>query len=248
MSVISMIRPTTELEAINIMLGSIGESPLPSDADLSDLADADLNVEAAVGILRETTREVLTAGWRFNTLTGFELEPVDTYDWSDTSGATTTLNIFKLPDDILAWVSTKCPEMLGVDLIERRALKYTEGGEKPKVLFDRIRNRDGVDASRYPVIYLDSVFSCDFEDMPEPARRYSTIVASRRLAQRVPVNQLQVMFSEGDEMAALRVLKRTEGITKPLNIFKTVDAYELAGRRPLGGGGYYTRVYPGGVS
>lgn len=246
---IKTIRPTTEVEAVNIILESIGEAPIPLDSDPGSLAEADANIEVAVGTLRETTREVLANGWRFNTLLGFELSPVAQYPWTDTSGATTTLNIFKLPEDALAWAATKCPQMEGLDLIERRSLKYTEGNPPApvKVLFDRVRNRDGAEAGRYPHLYLDIVTSVDFEDMPETARRFATVVAARRVAQRVPVSDVQVGFSTNEERAALRALKRDQGETRALNLFNTYDAYWIAGKRPLAGIGYSSIVYPGGA-
>lgn len=246
--IIVTIRPTTELEAVNVMLGAIGEAPLAAGADLTALSADDANVEQAVNILRETVREVLAAGWRFNTLTGYELAPeVATHSWVDTDGQTTTINIFKVPDDWLAWLQTPCSEMRGLDLIERRSLQYEETGSPVMVLFDRAKNRDGAEASVYPFLYLDPVFSVNFTDMPECARRYATVVAARRLAERVPVSQIQAAFSEKAEYAALRVLKREQGEVKPLNLFHTGDAYETLGRRPYGGGGYNARVFPGGT-
>lgn len=60
----------TELEAVNAMLGLIGEAPVASIED-------DLIVDAAMalGILREATRTVLEVGWHFNTDEDFELVP-----------------------------------------------------------------------------------------------------------------------------------------------------------------------------
>lgn len=55
------ITPTTELEAVNVMLSGIGESPVASLADLQ-LGDALL----ALRILRQTTREAQARGWQFN--------------------------------------------------------------------------------------------------------------------------------------------------------------------------------------
>jgi hypothetical protein len=244
-AVVNTIRPTTEVEAINVMLGAIGEAPLPSAADLVALSAADSNVESAVGILRETVREVLTAGWRFNLLTGYELIPFATYAWVDTAGATTTLNIFKVPTDVLAWKATPCQQMRDLDLVERVSLKYTEATFKVPVIFDRVRNRDGAALATYPHLYIDALFASDFLNMPESARRYATVVASRRLAQRLPVSSQQAEFSRADEMAALRVLKREHGLLTPLNLFSTFDAFDIGGRRRSPSGGFMARVYPG---
>lgn len=61
---------TTELEAVNAMLGSIGLSPVPS---LDDVGIEDAN--RARDLLRATTRGVLTRGYDFNTDEGYELRP-----------------------------------------------------------------------------------------------------------------------------------------------------------------------------
>lgn len=61
--------PTTKLEAINIMLSSIGEAPVNSLA--SGLVDA----EMAETILNATSREVQSRGWKFNTERNFRILP-----------------------------------------------------------------------------------------------------------------------------------------------------------------------------
>lgn len=236
-SVISSIRPTTELEAINVMLGAIGEAKLPANTDLSAVTDA--SVEQAVEILRESTREVLTAGWRFNSLTGFELKPVGTQPWADSEGVTTTLNVFQVPAEVLAWSQTPCAQMSGLDIIERKNQDYGA-----LTLFDRVRNRPGATATR---LYIEAIFAADFADMPECARRYATVAAARRLAQRVGGGETEARFTQQDEMQAYRTLKREQGLSKNLNLFNTADAREVMGRRPAIGGGFQTRVYPGGV-
>lgn len=246
-SVITTIRPTTEVEAVNVMLGAIGEAPLASGADLAALSLTDGNIESAVGILKESVRDVLTAGWRFNTLTGYEIAPTATYSWLDTAGVTTLLNVFKVPAWVLAWKVTPCSQMFGLDIVEGPSLKYTEASASVMVLFDRVRNRDGFANPTYPYLYLDVVRSLDFVQMPESARKAATIIAARRLCQRVPASAEQASFTQQDEAAALRALKREQGIPKQLNLFETSDAQDILGRRPMTGGGFNTTVYRGGA-
>lgn len=57
--------PTTELEAVNAMLHSIGESPVVTIDDDTDPLPVDVDI--AVRILRSTNREVQVRGWTFNT-------------------------------------------------------------------------------------------------------------------------------------------------------------------------------------
>lgn len=59
---------TTELEAVNTLLGAIGESPINSLA-VTGLAD----VSSAKAALDEISREVQSTGWHFNTEDGFPL-------------------------------------------------------------------------------------------------------------------------------------------------------------------------------
>lgn len=62
--------PTTELEAVNIMLAVIGESPINS---LYSPAVAD--AVTAQAVLSEVSRAVQSVGWHFNTEEGFPLTP-----------------------------------------------------------------------------------------------------------------------------------------------------------------------------
>ena len=53
---------TTQLEAVNTMLSTIGEAPVNS---LTGSLPVDASM--AVNILNEVNREVQSAGWKFNT-------------------------------------------------------------------------------------------------------------------------------------------------------------------------------------
>lgn len=65
-----MITPTTELEAVNLMLSVIGASPINSVTSSGD-ADAEL----AYRILTYATREVQLVGWHWNTEENYPLVP-----------------------------------------------------------------------------------------------------------------------------------------------------------------------------
>lgn len=62
---------TTELDAVNIMLGTIGESPISSLDSSTGVADAAI----ARQILKEVSLQVQEEGWHFNTEYEFELAP-----------------------------------------------------------------------------------------------------------------------------------------------------------------------------
>ncbi len=62
--------PTTELEAVNVMLGVIGEAPV-SSLDISGFSD----VAIASQILHETSREIQSEQWECNTEYEYEFTP-----------------------------------------------------------------------------------------------------------------------------------------------------------------------------
>lgn len=66
-----MLTKTTELDAVNIMLSTIGEAPINSLAAVSGVADA----VTAHNILNEVAIQVQEEGWHFNVETNFVLTP-----------------------------------------------------------------------------------------------------------------------------------------------------------------------------
>jgi len=62
---------TSELDAVNIMLGTIGESPISS----LDAATGVVDAVTAQQILKEVLIQVQEEGWHFNTETNFTLTP-----------------------------------------------------------------------------------------------------------------------------------------------------------------------------
>ncbi len=245
-SVITSLAPTTELEAVNTMLVSIGEAPLAAGTDLSTSTQGD--VELSIQLLKECSRETQLQGWRFNHEPGLEISPTTTYSWVDTDGVTTSLNIFKLPSSsprILRWEQTVCSENNNLDLVERPSKKYTESAASVLVLYDRTKNRDGAEASVYPYVYIDATFAFNFEQLPESARRYIAVRAARQLAQKALGSVEKSRFTSEDEAVALRSLVRDQGLTKRLNILNTSGASGHLGGRPRPFGGLSRRVFPG---
>ncbi len=62
--------PTTELEAVNEMLGTIGESPVMTIED-NGVVDASI----AYQILTSVSRAIQSTGWHFNTELAMEISP-----------------------------------------------------------------------------------------------------------------------------------------------------------------------------
>lgn len=67
------LSPLTELDAVNIMLSTIGESPVSSLAADQSTVDVSLSRQ----ILREVTTQVLETGWQFNTEINWVMTPTD---------------------------------------------------------------------------------------------------------------------------------------------------------------------------
>jgi len=66
----SLTTPTSELEAVNVLLSTVGESPV-SQLETTGLAD----VSVARSFLDTTSRAIQTKGWHFNTERDYPLAP-----------------------------------------------------------------------------------------------------------------------------------------------------------------------------
>lgn len=66
----TLLAPTTELEAVNRLLGSIGQGPV-NTLEFSGIPD----VTTAVSFLRETLKDVEAIGWSWNTDRNYTLNP-----------------------------------------------------------------------------------------------------------------------------------------------------------------------------
>lgn len=194
MSVITNLNPTTELEALNAMLGAIGEAPVAS------LDDPRADVQMALNTLRNVTRAVQARRWRFNTEFGYALEPAGIV----TQGGR-ILNVFVRPDNLLSFRVSATEEQRGVDAILRPSRVYTPKGTL--VFANRLTGEDGWDRD---TLRIDPVWAWDFEQLPETARRYITVYAARQFQQQVlgnvPDDPQALGFSQRDEEIALSAL------------------------------------------
>lgn len=95
---------TTELEAVNTMLNTIGEAPINTLVDITSV-----DAITALSILRSVSREVQTQGWFFNTEHNYPLVP-------DLN------NNLPLPLNILSLDSSEVSQSF--DLIQRGPLAY----------------------------------------------------------------------------------------------------------------------------
>ncbi|WMM95124.1 tail tubular protein A [Pelagibacter phage HTVC131P] len=68
----TQITPTSELQAVNIMLSTIGESPVNSITGTTTV-----DVSTAKNILNETSMSIQSQGWNFNTHTNYKSLSLD---------------------------------------------------------------------------------------------------------------------------------------------------------------------------
>lgn len=209
------ITPQNELDAVNSLLMAIGEQPLDEGADLDTVIQSD--VVMARTVLRQVCREALTVGWRFNSELGYEVAPVGTVTLTDTAGISTPLNIFKPDPALIRFTTSPVQSQVGyqeIDLTLRKSRTYQEGMPLANVIvfYDRLHSREGMDASKYPFIYIDPVWFMDFIDCPESFRRYVVSKATRVFVNSSIGAQTLSNYTAPDEQAALRILVEEEGI------------------------------------
>lgn len=234
MSSITNINGTTELEAINSMLAAIGESPT------ADINGAQADLQVALNLLRNATREVQSVPWKFNYETGVQLAPIGTVIWADAAVNLTTLNVFTPPANTLSWKQSRFRGNGDLILTARPSKQYRVSGFPVVVLYDKRLNRDGADSAWFPFVWIDVISAFDFEQMPESARRYATVVAGRRFTQQVVGSETMAGFQERDETIALRTLKRDQGETQRLNMLDSYAAFTMMGQRPRMSDGWST--------
>ena len=183
---------TSKLEAVNSMLGHIGESPVNSISDTNALP---ISAATAISVLDEVSRSVQAEGWHFNTELKVTLSPA--------GDGTITLS-----DDILE-----------VDTIDT-SIDIAQRGLS---LFDRSNNTSVFSKD----LKVNLTRLLDFTSLPEAARRYITLRASRVFQGRiVGSRELEALIAR-DEYNARADLMDTEGNNSDRTIF---DSYNVASR------------------
>ena len=183
---------TSKLEAVNSMLGHIGESPVNSISDTNALP---ISAATAISVLDEVSRSVQAEGWHFNTEIKVTLSPA--------GDGTITLS-----DDILEVDTTD----ISIDIAQRGLS-----------LFDRSNNTSVFSKD----LEVNLTRLLDFTSLPEAARRYITLRASRVFQGRmVGSRELEALIAR-DEYNARADLMDTEGNNSDRTIF---DSYAVASR------------------
>jgi hypothetical protein len=254
MAQLSDLSATTELDAVNQMLSAIGQSPI---TDFDALASTNTDVEQARNILRGICREVCSKRWKFNTEWGLQLAPeAETFEWTGTDGVVVDLNIFLPPADMLGFRVANAPSQQGTakpDVVLRRSKLYTVEVDEEQVsvivFYDRAKNRDGLDSTVYPYLYIDPWYLLDFVDMPETVRKYIVTRAARQFIKHAVGSGTLWQQSADDEEIAWRAMKDDQREEDKYNLL-TNSAFAhaaLRGRRAPSGV-YDRRASPGSAA
>jgi hypothetical protein len=181
----------TELEAVNMCLAAIGESPVNTLGN-TGLAD----VASARSKLLEFSRTIQSTGWAFNTEEQFPL--VRATDGTITAPA----NALKVSID--RTVSSAQVSLRGQRLYDKAAHSYT---------FTQDLRATGV-------------FFLDWDELPQAARQYVAICASRSFQGNNLSSDTLDKLTEDDELKALIALKDAEGDDGDYNMF--YDSFSVA--------------------
>ena len=191
---------TTKLNAINTMLSVVGEAPVNN---LSGQVTSD--VKLAETMLEETSREVQSLGWHFNTKKDKPLPP------DSTNQVNLSSSVVRVDLEDANLDSEYDIVVRGARLYNRKALTYTF----TKTL-------------KYTVVSL-----LEWDDLPETARRYIMIRAARIYQDRLVGSEKISAFTRSDEATAFRAMREYEMETADYSIFDNYDVSRIIDRQSV---------------
>ena len=150
---------STELDAVNSILMSVGESPV------NTLTVQSPEVAIAQKTLQQVCREVQAEGWVFNT----EHEYPITLDSS---------NHCVIPQNVLEIDLSHARHGDHFNVIRKKDNGITK-------LYDKIEHRFNFESVNESKLYCDIVWMIDFEDLPQVFKDYITVRASRIASNRM---------------------------------------------------------------
>lgn len=173
----------TELEAINTLLGVIGEAPIDrlSDTTVNEITDSAL----ARRTLHEVSRDVQAEGWSWNTDYNVELQKDSTNQFPISSDSLQVLfSPNRYPDG--RYVAR------GSRVYDRAQRKFDFGTDVASLIVDQI------------------VMLLPWEQMPHAAQQYVTIRAARIYSDRYVNSNIIYTYTAQDEEYARTMLIRAE--------------------------------------
>jgi hypothetical protein len=169
---------------------------------VSSITNATTNdVSIAIQILDHVSREVQARGWFFNTDINYSLIPNNS-------------NQIELPANALR-----------VELAD--GYRRHDFVERNRKLYDRVNNTFSITDN----VKVNIVFLLDFSELPEVARHYILVRASRIFQDRMLVSSELHKFHEMDELQSYMSLKEAEGDIGRHNILTgNYDVYRVLDR------------------
>ena len=191
----------TEIQAVNMMLTTIGEVPISNLDDLAGLQDASM----ARDILTNTSRAVQSKGWTFN------LE----------------FNVSRTPKN--NGQIELGSNVLRVDSVSKVRSSTSDIVERARKLYDREKNTHQFTLGE--AVKIDQVIFLAFADLPEAARRYIAVKSARIFHDRVVGSGELHRFFQEDEGQAWSEMLQYESDTGDYTIFDDYDVYRVLNRR-----------------
>lgn len=172
------------------------------ESPVNSLSSGLVEASLAEQTLDNVSRDMQSTGWAFNTDLTFKLTP-------------NASNEITLPANCLHVDTTSLRMSSTSDLVQRGMRMY-----------DRINNTYTITET----IEVNIVVLLPFDEMPEAARRYTTIKAARILQDRVLGSETLHSFHAADEQAAWVALAHNESDVEDFNIFDNYDTYSIINR------------------
>lgn len=192
---------TTRLQAVNIMLATIGSAPVNQLTGPNAPNSADVAI--ATSVLDEVSLNVQSRGWHFNIEQDVTLTPDPV-----------TKEIV-LASNVL---------MVDIDYPDNKDLDVVMRGLK---LYNRKNNSFQFDSSVNSVRLIRAL---EWDDLPQAARHYITIRSARIFQDRTVGSDKHHTFTQQDEIIALSNLKKYEGETADHSIFDNYGVYRVIDR------------------
>ena len=182
---------STELDAVNSILMSVGESPV------NTLTVQSPEVAIAQKTLRQVCREIQSEGWAYNTENEYPIE-------LDTN------NQCIIPNNVLQIDLNIYQHGKDYNIVRRS----DNGVQK---IYDKKNHTFTFE--NCSKLYFDIVWMVDFEDIPQAFKDYITVRASRIASNRMVNNTESAKLLEGDEAYASAIALEYDTRQGDHNIF-----------------------------
>ena len=153
-------------------------------------------------VLNEVSRDVQSLGWNFNSERNYKVA-------ADSDG-----NVV-LPTEIVR-----------ADSVSKYRLAKNEYVQRGKKMYDKVQHTFNIGKA----LTLNVVVLLAFDQLPEVARRYITVKASRLFQERVVGSDTLSTMNRADEDQAFLALKEMEGDNGDYNIFDDYGTYSVMDR------------------